>query len=115
MSLTCTNCPDIVQALNVIALLNGQVTHEMIDGALFQEEVDALKIQGVPSVYANGKLLHVGRGTLGELLQKLEDMFGSEPLADAEPVSRTYDVLVLGGGPARDCAWLLLPKKSVDR
>lgn len=69
VSLTCTNCPDVVQALNIMALLNGQVTHEMIDGALFQEEVDALKIQGVPSVYANGKLLHVGRGTLGELLQ----------------------------------------------
>ena len=96
VSLTCTNCPDVVQALNIMALLNGQVTHEMIDGALFQEEVDALKIQGVPSVYANGKLLHVGRGTLGELLQKLEEMFGSEPVGNAEPISRTYDVLVLG-------------------
>ena len=113
VSLTCTNCPDIVQALNVIALLNGQVTHEMIDGALFQEEVDALKIQGVPSVYANGKLLHVGRGTLGELLQKLEDMFGSEPLADAEPVSRTYDVLVLGGGPAGASAAIYSARKGL--
>ena len=47
VSLTCTNCPDVVQALNIMALLNGQVTHEMIDGALFQEEVDALKIQGI--------------------------------------------------------------------
>lgn len=113
VSLTCTNCPDIVQALNVIALLNGQVTHEMIDGALFQEEVDALKIQGVPSVYANGKLLHVGRGTLGELLQKLEDMFGYEPLADAEPVSRTYDVLVLGGGPAGASAAIYSARKGL--
>ncbi|WP_288241245.1 alkyl hydroperoxide reductase subunit F [uncultured Bacteroides sp.] len=113
VSLTCTNCPDIVQALNVIALLNGQVTHEMIDGALFQEEVDALKIQGVPSVYANGKLLHVGRGTLGELLQKLEDMFGSEPLADAEPVSRAYDVLVLGGGPAGASAAIYSARKGL--
>lgn len=113
VSLTCTNCPDIVQALNVIALLNGQVTHEMIDGALFQEEVDALKIQGVPSVYANGKLLHVGRGTLGELLQKLEDMFGSEPLADAAPVSRTYDVLVLGGGPAGASAAIYSARKGL--
>lgn len=59
VSLTCTNCPDVVQALNIITLLNPQITHEMVDGALYQEEVDALKIQGVPSVYANGKLLHV--------------------------------------------------------
>lgn len=113
VSLTCTNCPDVVQALNVITLLNGQITHEMIDGALFQEEVDALKIQGVPSVYANGKLLHVGRGTLGELLQKLEEMFGSEPLADAEPISRAYDVLVLGGGPAGASAAIYSARKGL--
>ena len=113
VSLTCTNCPDVVQALNVITLLNRQITHEMIDGALFQEEVDALKIQGVPSVYANGKLLHVGRGTLGELLQKIEDMFGSEPLADAEPVSRAYDVLVLGGGPAGASAAIYSARKGL--
>ena len=96
-----------------MALLNGQVTHEMIDGALFQEEVDALKIQGVPSVYANGKLLHVGRGTLGELLQKLEEMFGSEPVGNAEPISRTYDVLVLGGGPAGASAAIYSARKGL--
>ena len=113
VSLTCTNCPDVVQALNIIALLNRQATHEMIDGALFQEEVDALKIQGVPSVYANGKLLHVGRGTLGELLQKLEEMFGSEPVGNAEPISRTYDVLVLGGGPAGASAAIYSARKGL--
>ena len=113
VSLTCTNCPDVVQALNVIALLNGQITHEMIDGALFQEEVDALKIQGVPSVYANGKLLHVGRGTLGELLQKLEDVFGTAPLAEAEPISRAYDVLILGGGPAGASAAIYSARKGL--
>ena len=85
----------------------------MIDGALFQEEVDALKIQGVPSVYANGKLLHVGRSTLGELLQKLEEMFGSEPVGNAEPISRTYDVLVLGGGPAGASAAIYSARKGL--
>lgn len=100
VSLTCTNCPDVVQALNIIALLNPHVTHEMVDGALNQEEVDALKIQAVPSVYANGKLLHVGRGSLGELLQKLEEAFGSAPQEDEAPIERDFDVLVLGGGPA---------------
>lgn len=113
VSLTCTNCPDVVQALNIIALQNRQVTHEMIDGALFREEVDALNIQGVPSVYANGKLLHVGRGTLGELLQKLEEMFGSEPQEDAEPITRAYDVLVLGGGPAGSAAAIYSARKGL--
>ncbi|MBO5748813.1 MAG: thioredoxin family protein, partial [Muribaculaceae bacterium] len=65
VSLSCTNCPDIVQALNIMAILNPAVTHEMIDGALFQQEADAMKIQAVPTVYVNGKMLHVGRGTLG--------------------------------------------------
>ena len=78
-----------------------------------KEEVDALKIQGVPSVYANGKLLHVGRGTLGELLQKLEEMFGSEPVGNAEPISRTYDVLVLGGGPAGASAAIYSARKGL--
>ena len=55
VSLTCTNCPDVVQALNAMTTLNPAITHEMVDGALYQDEVDALKIQGVPSVFADGK------------------------------------------------------------
>lgn len=83
VSLTCTNCPDVVQALNLMSVLNPSISHQMVDGALYQEEVDALKIQGVPSVFADGKLLHVGRGELGELLAKLEERYGAEPsLAD---------------------------------
>ena len=75
VSLTCTNCPDVVQALNAMTTLNPAITHEMVDGALYQDEVDALKIQGVPSVFADGKLLHVGRGEFGELLAKLEEQY----------------------------------------
>lgn len=100
VSLTCTNCPDIVQSLNIMALLNPCITHEMIDGALFQNEVNERNIQAVPTVYANGKLLHVGRGSLGELLQELEDAFGSNPNTEAETIVRNYDVIVVGGGPA---------------
>ena len=65
VSLTCTNCPDVVQALNAMTTLNPSISHEMVDGALNQEEVEALKIQGVPSVFADGKLIHVGRGEFG--------------------------------------------------
>lgn len=112
-SLTCTNCPDVVQALNVVALLNPRITHETIDGALFQKEAEALKIQAVPSVYANGKQLHVGRGTLGELLQKLEETFGSLPQEDAAPVQREFDTLVLGGGPAGASAAIYSARKGL--
>ena len=113
VSLTCTNCPDIVQALNIMALLNPQITHDTIDGAIFQEEADTLKIQAVPSVYANGKQFHVGRGSLGELLQKLEETFGSLPQEDAEPVQREFDTLVLGGGPAGASAAIYSARKGL--
>ena len=113
VSLTCTNCPDIVQALNIMALQNRQLTHEMIDGAIFQEEVNALKIQAVPSVYTNGKQFHVGRGSLGELLQKLEETFGSMPQEGVTPIQREFDALVLGGGPAGASAAIYSARKGL--
>ena len=113
VSLTCTNCPDIVQALNIMAILNEQISHEMIDGALYQDEVDALKIQAVPTVYANGKLLHIGRGSLGELLQKLEDTFESETSDMEVNVVKAYDVLVIGGGPAGASAAIYSARKGL--
>ena len=113
VSLACTNCPDIVQALNAVALLHPHITHDTIDGAVFQEEADALKIQAVPSVYANGKQLHVGRGSLGELLKKLEDTFGSLPQENAAPILREFDVLVLGGGPAGASAAVYSARKGL--
>lgn len=65
VSLTCTNCPDVVQALNVLAILNPQIRHTAIDGALFPEEAERLRIQAVPSVFCNGEPLHTGRSSLG--------------------------------------------------
>lgn len=113
VSLSCTNCPDIVQALNIVALLNPQINHEAVDGAIFQAEADALKIQAVPSVYANGKQLHVGRGSLGELLQKLEETFGSLPQEGAAPIVKEFDTLVLGGGPAGAAAAIYSARKGL--
>jgi len=99
ISLSCTNCPDVVQALNILAFLNPKISHEIIDGAINQEEVDKLNIQAVPSVYANGKQLHVGRSSLGELLGKIEEQFGTDFTQKVQP-DKKYDIIVAGGGPA---------------
>lgn len=116
VSLTCTNCPDVVQTLNIFALLNPKISHEMVDGALFQSEVDAKGVQAVPAVFADGKMLHVGRGSLGELLEKLEAQYPSVPQTDNasnEPVSRSFDVVVLGGGPAGASAAIYSARKGL--
>ncbi|MFI3327581.1 MAG: alkyl hydroperoxide reductase subunit F [Rikenellaceae bacterium] len=112
MALTCPNCPDVVQALNIVAMLNGRVTHEVVDGALFEAEADSLNIQSVPTVYADGELLHVGRGTLAELLEKLHAKYGSEKVAEHN-VTRTFDVAIAGGGPAGATAAIYLARKGL--
>ena len=113
VSLTCTNCPDVVQALNAMTTLNPQIHHEMVDGAINQAEVDVLKIQGVPSVFADGKLIHVGRGEFGELLSKLEAQYGINESLTEKTVKR-YDVVVVGGGPAGASAAIYSARKGLS-
>ncbi|MFW5536002.1 MAG: FAD-dependent oxidoreductase, partial [Prevotella sp.] len=112
VSLTCTNCPDVVQALNVMALLNLAISHETIDGAVCQDEVEQLNIQAVPAVYLGDELLHVGRGTLGGLLEELEDHLGVEAASGGHSETRSADLLVLGGGPAGAAAAIYAARKG---
>ena len=101
VSLSCENCPEVVQALNLMASLHEDFRHQMIDGEFAQEEVERLRIQGVPSVIEGDELLSSGKQSLVDLLGKLEERFGSEEAGAIEPVDLgAFDVAVIGGGPA---------------
>ena len=112
ISLTCQNCPDVVQALNLMATLNPNITHEMIDGALFQDEVDQREIMAVPAVYLNGEHFGQGRMTLSEIVAKLDT--GAAQRQAAELSGRApYDLLVVGGGPAGAAAAIYAARKGI--
>lgn len=111
-SLSCQNCPDVVQALNLMAVLNPNIRHVAIDGALFQAEVDERKVMAVPSVYLNGVNFGQGRMGLEEILAKL-DTGAVEKQAQKLNAKEAFDVLVVGGGPAGAAAAIYAARKGI--
>ncbi|TCZ77078.1 alkyl hydroperoxide reductase subunit F [Paenibacillus albiflavus] len=109
ISLSCHNCPDVVQALNLMSVLNPAITHTMIDGAVFKAEVESKEIMSVPSVYLNGEFFESGRMTVEEILAKM----GNAPDASEFDNKEPFDVLVVGGGPSGASAAIYAARKGI--
>ena len=111
-SLSCQNCPDVVQALNLMSVLNPRIKHVAIDGALFQSEVTDRKVMAVPMVFLNGEVFGQGRMDLEQIVAKLDS--GAEARA-AEKIKAkdAFDVLVVGGGPAGAAAAVYAARKGI--
>jgi alkyl hydroperoxide reductase subunit F len=112
-SKSCMNCPDVVQALNVMAALNPNITHVAIDGADFQDEVEAHAIKSVPTVFLNGDFFDTGRMTLEQIVAKL-DTGAAARQAEALNAKETFEVLVVGGGPAGAAAAIYTARKGIN-
>lgn len=112
VSLSCNSCPDVVQAINLMAALNPKVTATMIDGGVFPEEVQAKNIMAVPTLYLNGEELGGGRMSLGEILSKV-DTEGAAKVAESLSAKEPFDVLVVGGGTAGAAAALYAARKGI--
>ncbi|MEJ7138470.1 alkyl hydroperoxide reductase subunit F [Amphibiibacter pelophylacis] len=112
MSLTCQNCPEVVQALNLMAVLNPGIRHVTVDGALFQDEVQSRQIMAVPSVYLNGEPFGQGRMGVADILAKLDT---GAAVREAEKIATkdAFDVLVVGGGPAGAAAAIYAARKGI--
>lgn len=112
ISLSCQNCPEVVQAFNVMAVHNPNISHTMIDGAMYQEEVDSRQIMAVPTVYLNGENFGQGRMSLPEIIAKLDK---GAVKREAAKISQKddFDVLIVGGGPAGASASIYASRKGI--
>ena len=109
VSLTCHNCPEVVQALNILAILNPNVTHTMVEGGWFQDEIKEKNILGVPTVLKDGEVFANGRMEIEEILNKIIGEANADEFASKDP----FDVLVVGGGPAGASAAIYAARKGI--
>ncbi|MFC5579362.1 alkyl hydroperoxide reductase subunit F [Lysobacter niabensis] len=111
-SLSCQNCPDVVQALNLMSVLNPRIRHVAIDGALFQDEVEARQVMAVPTVFLNGEAFGSGRMGLEQIVARLDT---GATARDAAKIAAkdAFDVLVVGGGPAGAAAAIYAARKGI--
>ncbi len=109
VSLSCHNCPDVVQALNIMSVLNPGIRHTMIDGAVFKKEVEEKEIMAVPAVYLNGEFLESGRMEIEDLLK----LIGESTEESLEISDEPYDVFVIGGGPAGVSSAIYAARKGI--
>jgi len=111
-SLSCQNCPDVVQALNLMSVLNPRIRHTAIDGALFQDEVESRKVMAVPTVFLNGETFASGRMDMEQIVAKLDT--GASARAAAQIKAKDpFDVLIIGGGPAGAAAAIYAARKGI--
>ena len=111
-SQSCQNCPDVVQALNLMAIVNPSISHVAIDGAAFSDEAEARQVMAVPCVYLNGEVFGSGRMSLEEILAKL-DTGAAARAAEQIDARQAFDVLVVGGGPAGAAAAIYAARKGI--
>ncbi|MEO6800541.1 MAG: alkyl hydroperoxide reductase subunit F [Rhodanobacter sp.] len=111
-SLSCQNCPDVVQALNLMSVLNPRIRHVAIDGALYQDEVESRQVMSVPTVYLNGEVFDQGRMSLEQIVAKL-DTGANAREAEKINAKEAFDVLVVGGGPAGAAAAIYAARKGI--
>ncbi len=112
VSLSCQNCPDVVQALNLMSVINPGIRHTMIDGALFGDEVEARGVMAVPTVFLDGEVFDQGRMTLEQIVAKLDDgadQRTAQQIDEKDP----FDVLIVGGGPAGSAAAIYAARKGI--
>jgi len=112
VSLSCQSCPDVVQALNLMAVSNPKIRHTIFDGALFEDEVEQRQVLAVPAVFLNGQPFGQGRMELDQILAKL-DAAGSKRETERLNAQAPYDVLVVGGGPAGAAAAIYAARKGI--
>jgi alkyl hydroperoxide reductase subunit F len=112
ISLSCQNCPDVVQALNMMAAINPQITNVMIDGSVFSEEVYSRDVLSVPAVYLNGEAFSQGRISISDILKKV-DVNAEKNQAKTIDNKETFDLLVIGGGPAGAASAIYSARKGI--